>query len=139
MAISKRDLATLISPDSTVNERLAAAAFTFVKPLKVADNGHDLLKGGEMTKNADKGTGKSNSTKDIYKVAPKEVQQALEGYEQTSKFNAHFKDFEVKAQRLLSNMSDKQLIYSFKNGYAPKDGVNDTIYFIIMNKELRDQ
>ncbi|QUG43828.1 hypothetical protein KD050_12400 [Psychrobacillus sp. INOP01] len=54
------DLATMVSSESTVNERLAAAAFTFVKPLKVADTGHDLLKGGEKAKNLDKGTGKAS-------------------------------------------------------------------------------
>ncbi|WP_405101014.1 HNH/ENDO VII family nuclease [Oceanobacillus sp. FSL H7-0719] len=74
-----------------------------------------------------KGTGKLNSTKDIYKVSPKDIYQALEGYEQTHKFKAHFRGFEVKAQRSLSHMSDKQLIYSFKKGYSPKDGANDTI------------
>ncbi|WP_121639173.1 HNH/ENDO VII family nuclease [Virgibacillus sp. Bac330] len=72
-------------------------------------------------------TGKLNSTKDIYKVSPRDIQQALEGYEQTHKFAAHFRGFEVKAQRSLSHMSDKQLIYSFKKGYSPKDGANDTI------------
>ncbi|NWO14198.1 HNH/ENDO VII family nuclease [Virgibacillus sp.] len=72
-------------------------------------------------------TGKLNSTKDIYKVSPRDIQQALEGYEQTHKFSAHFRGFEVKAQRSLSHMSDKQLIYSFKKGYSPKDGANDTI------------
>ncbi|KAF0822529.1 hypothetical protein KIS1582_3676 [Cytobacillus firmus] len=73
------------------------------------------------------GKGKLNSTKDIYKVSPKDVHQALEGYEQTHKFTAHFRGFEVKAQRSISHMSDKQLIYSFKKGYSPKDGANDTI------------
>ncbi|WP_159081786.1 HNH/ENDO VII family nuclease [Paenibacillus sp. CAA11] len=73
------------------------------------------------------GTGNSGSKKDIYKVSREEIQQALEGYEQTSKFTAQFKGFEVKAQRSLSNMSDKELIYSFKKGYSPKDGANDTI------------
>ncbi|MBD7939674.1 MULTISPECIES: T7SS effector LXG polymorphic toxin [Cytobacillus] len=74
-----------------------------------------------------KGTGKLTSTKDIYKVSPKDISQALEGYEQTHKFKAHFRGFEVKAQRSLSHMSDKQLVYSFKKGYSPKDGANDTI------------
>jgi hypothetical protein len=74
-----------------------------------------------------KGTGELNSTKDIYKLTPKDIQQAIEGYEQTHKFTAHFRGFEVKAQRSLSHMSDKQLIYSFKKGYSPKDGANDTI------------
>ncbi|OIK14637.1 T7SS effector LXG polymorphic toxin [Bacillus sp. MUM 13] len=74
-----------------------------------------------------KGTDKLNSTKDIYKVSPKDIYQALEGYEQTHKFKAHFRGFEVKAQRSLSYMFDKQLIYSFKKGYSPKDGANDTI------------
>ena len=74
-----------------------------------------------------KGTGRLNSKKDIYKVLPKDVHQALEGYDQTHKFAANFRGFEVKAQRSLSHMSDKQLIYSFKKGYSPKDGANDTI------------
>ena len=74
-----------------------------------------------------KSRGKLNSTKDIYKVSPKDVHQALEGYEHTHKFTAQFWGFEVKAQRSLSHMSDKQLIYSFKKGYSPKDGANDTI------------
>ncbi|MEI3605164.1 HNH/ENDO VII family nuclease [Pseudogracilibacillus sp. SE30717A] len=81
----------------------------------------------EDVKGIGKGTDKLNSTKDIYKVSPKDVHQALEGYEQTHKFTAHFRGFEVKAQRSLSHMSDKQLIYSFKKGYSPKDGANDTI------------
>ncbi|WP_218008546.1 HNH/ENDO VII family nuclease, partial [Priestia flexa] len=83
--------------------------------------------GTKVRDESGKGTGKSNLTNDIYKVTSKDVQQAIQGYEQTGKFTAQFKGFEVKAQRSLSNMSDKQLIYSFKKGYAPKDGVYDTI------------
>ncbi|WP_071460604.1 HNH/ENDO VII family nuclease [Bacillus massilinigeriensis] len=82
---------------------------------------------GQNKSKVTKGTDKLNSTKDIYKVSPKDIYQALEGYEQTHKFKAHFRGFEVKAQRSLSHMSDKQLIYSFKKGYSPKDGANDTI------------
>ncbi|MEH7356860.1 HNH/ENDO VII family nuclease [Neobacillus drentensis] len=74
-----------------------------------------------------KGTGKSNLTNDIYKVTSKDVQQAIKGYEQTGKFTAQFKGFEVKAQRSLSHLSDKQLKFLFKKGYSPKDGANDTI------------
>lgn len=50
------DLVTMFGPDSTVNERLAAAVFTFGKPIKIADTGLDLLKSGEKAKNTDKGT-----------------------------------------------------------------------------------
>ncbi|MFB5085595.1 hypothetical protein PGC35_00035 [Psychrobacillus sp. PGGUH221] len=52
------DIATIVGPEATVNERIEAAAFTFVKPLKVADTGHDLLKAGENAKDAGKGMGK---------------------------------------------------------------------------------
>ncbi|TKI62126.1 hypothetical protein FC756_19285 [Lysinibacillus mangiferihumi] len=64
---------------------------------------------------------------DIYKVTPKEIQKAIEGYEQTGKFKATFRGFEVKAQRPLSHLSDKQVKFLFKKGYSPKDGANDTI------------
>lgn len=87
----------------------------------------EKVKGVDGNGVGNKGTGKLNSTKDIYKVSPKDIYQALEGYEQTHKFKVHFRGFEVKAQRSLSHMSDKQLIYSFKKGYSPKDGANDTI------------
>ncbi|MEK3993443.1 T7SS effector LXG polymorphic toxin [Psychrobacillus sp. FSL K6-2365] len=50
------DLVTMFGPDSTVNERLAAAVFTFGKPIKIADTGLDLLKSGEKAKNTGKGT-----------------------------------------------------------------------------------
>ncbi|MCZ8540665.1 T7SS effector LXG polymorphic toxin [Psychrobacillus psychrodurans] len=50
------DLVTMFGPDSTVNERLAAALFTFGKPIKIADTGLDLLKSGEKAKNTGKGT-----------------------------------------------------------------------------------
>ncbi|MEK4082590.1 T7SS effector LXG polymorphic toxin [Psychrobacillus sp. FSL K6-1415] len=50
------DLVTMFGPDSTVNERLAAALFTFGKPIKIADTGLDLLKSGEKAKNTSKGT-----------------------------------------------------------------------------------
>ncbi|MDF2068562.1 MULTISPECIES: hypothetical protein [Bacillaceae] len=43
-----------------MNERIEAAAFTFVKPLKVEDTGHDLLKAGENAKDAGKGTGEGS-------------------------------------------------------------------------------
>ncbi|MFJ5769803.1 T7SS effector LXG polymorphic toxin [Psychrobacillus sp. NPDC093180] len=45
------DLATMFGPDATGNERLQAAAFTFIKPAKVADIGHDLLKGTKSAGN----------------------------------------------------------------------------------------
>ena len=51
------DLVTMFGNDSTVNERLAAAVFTFGKPIKIADTGLDLLKSGEKAKNTGKGTG----------------------------------------------------------------------------------
>ncbi|MFB5085597.1 T7SS effector LXG polymorphic toxin [Psychrobacillus sp. PGGUH221] len=54
------DIATIVGPEATVNERIEAAAFTFVKPLKVADTGHDLLKAGENAKDARKGTGEGS-------------------------------------------------------------------------------
>jgi hypothetical protein len=50
------DLVTMFGPDSTVKERLAAAVFTFGKPIKIADTGLDLLKSGEKAKNTGKGT-----------------------------------------------------------------------------------
>ncbi|MDF2068559.1 hypothetical protein [Bacillus sp. Cr_A10] len=53
------DIATIVGPEATVNERIEAAAFTFVKPLKVADTGHDLLKAGENAKDAGKGIDKT--------------------------------------------------------------------------------
>jgi hypothetical protein len=74
-----------------------------------------------------KGTGKDRVKSDIYKVTSKEIQQALEGYEQTGKFTAYFRGFEVKAQRSLSHLSDKQVKFLFKKGYSPKDSANDTI------------
>ncbi|MCA0993483.1 HNH/ENDO VII family nuclease [Guptibacillus hwajinpoensis] len=86
----------------------------------------DRVYGGKGSK-VTNGSDKLKSAKDIYKVSPKSVNQALVGYEQTHKFTAQFRGFEVKAQRSLSHMSDKQLIYLFKKGYSPKDGANDTI------------
>lgn len=55
------DLVTMFGHDSTVNERLAAAVFTFGKPIKIADTGLDLLKSGEKAKNTGKGTGNTVS------------------------------------------------------------------------------
>lgn len=60
-------------------------------------------------------------------MTSKEIQQALEGYQQIGKFKAYFRGFEVKAQRSLSHLSDKQVKFLFKKGYSPKDGTNDTI------------
>ncbi len=36
----------MVHPDSTIVERALAAGFTFIKPLKIADTGHDLVKAG---------------------------------------------------------------------------------------------
>ncbi|WP_399627925.1 T7SS effector LXG polymorphic toxin [Sporosarcina sp. SG10008] len=44
------DIGTMLSPDASAKERFEAALFTFVKPLKLADTGHDILKVGESGK-----------------------------------------------------------------------------------------
>ena len=41
------DIGTMLSPDASANERMEAALFTFVKPLKLAGTGRDILKVGE--------------------------------------------------------------------------------------------
>ncbi|SEM77204.1 Predicted ribonuclease, toxin component of the YeeF-YezG toxin-antitoxin module [Paenisporosarcina quisquiliarum] len=62
------DLVTMFGPDSTVNERLAAAVFTFGKPIKIADTGLDLLKSGEKAKNTGKGTVKGNIVNEVKEI-----------------------------------------------------------------------
>ncbi|MGM0805578.1 MAG: T7SS effector LXG polymorphic toxin [Bacillota bacterium] len=109
-------------------ERLAADGFTIdVKDFDNVEEEMMVLQASKVREVEVEDKSKFNSTKDIYKVSTKDVYQALEGYEQIHKFTAQFRGFEVKAQRSLSHMSDKQLIYSFKKGYSPKDGANDTI------------
>jgi len=44
------DIGTMLSPDASANERFEAALFTFFKPLKLADTGHDILKVAESGK-----------------------------------------------------------------------------------------
>ncbi|MFX3673184.1 MAG: RHS repeat-associated core domain-containing protein [Paenisporosarcina sp.] len=43
------DIGTMLSPDSTFNERALAALFTFVKPIKAADTVWDIVKGTDKS------------------------------------------------------------------------------------------
>ncbi|MFJ7972441.1 ribonuclease YeeF family protein [Psychrobacillus sp. NPDC096389] len=49
------DIATMFGSDSTMDERMLAAAFTFIKPAKMADAGHDLVKTAEKAREVGKG------------------------------------------------------------------------------------
>ncbi|ALC86095.1 hypothetical protein AM499_09870 [Bacillus sp. FJAT-22090] len=73
------DIATIVGPEATVNERIEAAAFTFLKPLKVADTGHDLLKAGENAKDAGKGIDNANEIKDLTKLTVDDIPTAKSG------------------------------------------------------------
>ena len=50
------DIGTMLSPDASANERMEAALFTFFKPLKLADTGHDILKVDDIGKATGKGS-----------------------------------------------------------------------------------
>ncbi|MFJ7849330.1 T7SS effector LXG polymorphic toxin [Peribacillus sp. NPDC097206] len=69
------DIATMIGPGSTTNERITAAAFTFIKPIKVLDKGHDVLKGVKI-KDAGKGI---DNAKDINKLNVDDIPTAKSG------------------------------------------------------------
>lgn len=88
------------------------------------EKGYNGVKGSSKAAN---NKNKLDLTDGIYKITPKEVYQALQGYEPINKFKVSFRGFEVRAQRSISHMSDKQLIYSFKKGYSGRDKSGDTI------------
>ncbi len=62
----------MVHPDSTAGERALAAGFTFIKPLKIADTGHDLVKAGK------KGIGKGEQVLDKVKTYEQARNKALE-------------------------------------------------------------
>ncbi len=55
----------MVHPDSTAGERALAAGFTFIKPLKIADTGHDLVKAGSKGKDKVKHLDDVPRTKEI--------------------------------------------------------------------------
>ncbi len=61
------DIGTMLGADATANERLEAAAFTFIKPAKMYDTAHDddAWKTGEKAKDAGKGTGNAASKRRV--------------------------------------------------------------------------
>lgn len=64
------DIGTMLSADATANQRVEAAVFTFFKPAKVFDAGHDLLKVGEKTKDVGKGIDKTIKPNDVVPYRP---------------------------------------------------------------------
>ncbi len=64
---------------------------------------------------------------DVYKISPKSFQKATEGYNRISSSRVDFRGLEVRAQRPLDHLSEKQLKFLFKKGYSPKSKNGDTI------------
>ncbi|MCZ8534765.1 T7SS effector LXG polymorphic toxin [Psychrobacillus psychrodurans] len=96
------DLVTMFGPDSTVNERLAAAVFTFGKPIKIADTGLDLLKSGEKAKNTGKGTVKGDKESgEIRKLNLENIEEFIKG---NKKFEDVHEDYaNLYAETIKSN------------------------------------
>lgn len=83
------DIATLLGPDATMNERMQAAAFTFIKPAKIADTGHDLVKAGEKAKDVGNGVNKTNLRNiDNFINGNKKFDEVIEDYARVYKHHA---------------------------------------------------
>ncbi|MFJ7934368.1 T7SS effector LXG polymorphic toxin [Sporosarcina sp. NPDC096371] len=82
---STEDIGTMFGANATVNERLEAAAFTFIKPAKAIDTAHDAWKAGQKAKDAGKG---------IDKTRPSWRQSEIDVEKDFSEYNAQksFKD-----------------------------------------------
>ncbi|WP_252250333.1 HNH/ENDO VII family nuclease [Clostridium sp. ZBS13] len=53
--------------------------------------------------------------------------ESLDGFSRIDNYSDNFRGLEVRAQRSLEHLSDKQLQFQYKEGLSPKDINGDTI------------